>query len=77
MNNHALFAIQNVLCFYSAVVWAGRVGRICRIFATVCGMCADNIKALELLGVTKMKPFFRFHNQESASVFGPPPSPEA
>jgi hypothetical protein len=39
-------------------------------------MCANNVKALELLGVTKMKPFFRFHNQESASVYGPPPSPE-
>jgi hypothetical protein len=31
-----------------------------------------NVKALKLLGVTKRKIFFRFHNRETATVDDPP-----
>jgi hypothetical protein len=34
-------------------------------------MGANNVKALKPLGATKRKPFFRFHNQEIATVYDP------
>jgi hypothetical protein len=34
-------------------------------------MGANNIKALKLLGATKRKPFFGFHNHEIATVYDP------
>jgi hypothetical protein len=35
-------------------------------------MGANNVKALKLLGASKRKPFFRFHNQEIATVYDSP-----
>ncbi|PNF39995.1 hypothetical protein B7P43_G15587, partial [Cryptotermes secundus] len=43
-----------------------------KVVATVCDMGANNVKALKLLGASKRKPFFRFHNQETATVYDPP-----
>jgi hypothetical protein len=34
-------------------------------------MGARNVKALKLLGVTKTKTFFRFHNQVTATAYDP------
>jgi hypothetical protein len=42
------------------------------VVATVCDMGANNVKALKLLGVSEMEPFFKFHNKEIAAVFDPP-----
>jgi hypothetical protein len=35
-------------------------------------MGASNVKALKLLGATKRKQFFRFHNQYIATIYDPP-----
>jgi hypothetical protein len=43
-----------------------------KVVATVCDMGANNVKALKLLGATKRKPLFRFHNQDIATVYDPP-----
>jgi hypothetical protein len=43
-----------------------------KVVATVCDIGASNVKALKLLGASKRKPFFRFHNQEIATVYDPP-----
>jgi hypothetical protein len=43
-----------------------------KVIATVCDMDGNNVKALKLLGATKRKPLFRFHNQETATVYDPP-----
>jgi hypothetical protein len=43
-----------------------------KVIATVCGMGANSAKALNLLGASKRKPFFRFHNQETETVYDPP-----
>jgi hypothetical protein len=37
-----------------------------KVVVTVCDKGANNAKALKLLGATKKKTFFRFHNQEIA-----------
>ncbi|XP_023721687.1 uncharacterized protein LOC111872233 [Cryptotermes secundus] len=42
-----------------------------KVVTTVCDMGANNVKALKLLGATKRKPLFRFHNQEIATVYDP------
>jgi hypothetical protein len=41
------------------------------VVATVCDRDGSNVKALKLLGASKRKPFFRFHNQETATAYGP------
>jgi hypothetical protein len=43
-----------------------------KVVATVSGMGANNAKALKLLGATKRKPSFKFHNQEIATVYDLP-----
>jgi hypothetical protein len=43
-----------------------------KVIATVCDTGANNVKALQLFLATKRKPFFRFHNQEIATVYDPP-----
>ena len=35
-------------------------------------MGANNVKALQLLGATKRKPFFKFQNREIVTVYDPP-----
>jgi len=42
------------------------------IVATVCDMNANNFKALQLLGATRKKPFFKFQNQEIVTVCDTP-----
>jgi hypothetical protein len=42
------------------------------VVATVCDVGTNNIKALELLGVSEVEPFFKFKNKETATVFDPP-----
>ena len=42
------------------------------VVATMCDMVASNIKALKHLGVSEKLPFFRFYDQEIASILGPP-----
>jgi hypothetical protein len=43
-----------------------------KVVATVCDMGANNVKAMKLFGASKRKPFFRFHNQEIATIYDPP-----
>ena len=42
------------------------------VVATMCGMGANNVKALKQLGVSEKTPFFRFRDQEIAAVFDTP-----
>ena len=35
-------------------------------------MGANNVKALRLLGATRRKPFFKFQNRETETVYDPP-----
>jgi hypothetical protein len=42
------------------------------VVATVCDMGANNVKALQLLGATRQKPFFKFQNREIMTVYDPP-----
>jgi hypothetical protein len=42
-----------------------------QVVATVCDMGANNVEALKLLGVSKMEPFFKFHNKEIVTVYDP------
>jgi len=42
------------------------------VIATVCDMAANNVKALKLLGVSEKTPFFKFRDQEIATIFDPP-----
>jgi hypothetical protein len=43
-----------------------------KVVATVCDMGASNVKPLKLLGASKRKPLFRFHDQDIATVYDPP-----
>jgi hypothetical protein len=43
-----------------------------KVIVAICNIRDNNVKALKLLGVTKRKPFFIFHNQEIAIVHDPP-----
>jgi hypothetical protein len=43
-----------------------------KAFATICDTGPSNVEALKLLGATKRKPLFRFHNQEIATVYNLP-----
>jgi hypothetical protein len=45
-----------------------------KFVATVCDMDGNNVNTLKLLGASKRKPFFRFHNQEIATLYDPPTS---
>jgi hypothetical protein len=54
--NEVLYACQNIR-FVAA--------------ATVCDVVTNSVKYLKLLGATKRKPFFRFHNQETATGYNP------
>ena len=42
------------------------------IVATFCDMNANNVKALQLLGATRQKPFFKFQNQEIVTMYDLP-----
>ena len=42
------------------------------VVATVCDMGANNVSALQVLGATRQKPFFKFQNQEIVTVYDPP-----
>ena len=42
------------------------------VVATVCDMAANNVSALNKLGVTEMSPFFTHKHQEIAAIFDPP-----
>jgi len=37
-----------------------------------CDMGANNIKSLKLLGATRWKPFFKFQNQDTLTMYVPP-----
>ena len=41
-------------------------------YTTVCDMGANNVSALQMLGATSQKPFFKFQNQEIVTVYNPP-----
>jgi hypothetical protein len=43
-----------------------------KVVATVCDMGANRVRVLKLVGATKRKPLFRFHNQDIATVYDPP-----
>jgi hypothetical protein len=43
-----------------------------KVVATVCGLGTNNMKSLKLLVASKMKPLFRFHNQEIATIYDSP-----
>jgi len=40
--------------------------------ATMCDMCANNVKTLKLFGASEKTPFFRFQDQEIAAIFDLP-----
>jgi hypothetical protein len=42
------------------------------VVATVCDMAANNVMALNKLGVSEETPFFKFCDQEIGAVFDPP-----
>jgi hypothetical protein len=42
------------------------------VVTTVYDMGANNVKVLKLLSASKRKPLFRFHSQETATVYDPP-----
>ena len=43
-----------------------------QVAAIVCDMAANNVKALKLLGATRRKPFFKFHDREIVAMYDPP-----
>ena len=42
------------------------------VVATVCDMGTNNVKAMKLLGSTRVEPFFQFQNQTIAKIYDPP-----
>jgi hypothetical protein len=41
------------------------------VAASMCDKGANSVKSLKRFGVSEKKPYFRFHNEESAAVFDP------